>query len=290
MIKTSLYITLALASILSTGCQPEKKQPSGPSLEGLKITDLIPTGAEKMPSEVNITVFAYDMPAANASVLNEVYKSLPSDFMNFSSRKTFQANGFETGFGYDQIWPQVSSVLARAGARNIGTENLLFMNTATNEVIIEGGYAGQTFYLHKRSGQSETVTLKDGQFSWRVKARALSEKEGSAMVQILPQQKEHVGGTIKKIPGFERTGEHVYHDMSIKAYMSEGDFIIIGPTSEELGQVTLSDILFRGKGDIIVPDIKEGQEPTSDGQMFYKIEKNIPLIRVYVFGCMRVKN
>ena len=110
------------------------------------------------------------------------------------------------------------------------------------------------------------------------------------MVQIVPQQKDYVSMSIKKIPGFERTGEHVYHDMSMKVYMAQGDFIIIGQACDELGQVTLSDLYFRRKGDIIVPDIKEGQEPVEQSKMLYRIEKNIPLTRVYVFACIRIKN
>lgn len=290
MIKTSLYITLALTILLSAGCEPaQEKKPTGPSLEGIKIGDLAPKDAPQMPSEIQLAVFAYEMPAENASILADIFKWLRSDFMNFSSRKAFLANGFETGFGYNHGWRQVGDALAKANARNVGTSNLLFMGSSTNEVVTGGSPAGQTFYLHKRSGQSEVVTLKDGQFLWRVRARALSEREGSAMVQIVPQQKESVSNAIKKMPGFEGAGENVYHDMAVKVYMTPGDFIIIGPASEETAQITLSDFYFRRKGNIIVPDIKEGKIP-DDGQPSYKIEKNIPLIRIYAFVCARVKN
>jgi hypothetical protein len=165
----------------------------------------------------------------------------------------------------------------------------MFMDSSTNELVTGRSFNGQKFYLHKRTGSIESITLKEGQFFWRIKARALPERKGVALVQIQVLHKEIGASAIKRLPGL-KTGENIYHDMGIKLNMSPGDFVVIGPSNEENPQINLSDLYFQRHGDIIVPRTENTQAKDSKGQPFYKIERNIPLTRVYVFACMGVEN
>jgi len=278
---------MSIACLWLSSCQ-RRQRPAAPSKD-IKITDLIPPENLQKPSQVNLTVFTYEMPAKNASIVTDVYKSLPKNFFKFASINAFKANGFEAGFGQDAIWKQLGDSLGLAMARKSKTDNLLFMDRSTNELVTGRSYHGQKFYLHKRSGSIEPITLKNGQFFWRVKARAMAERKGVALVQIQILQKEIGTLTSKKLPGF-KTGENIYYDMGIRLNMSPGDFVVIGPSAEENPQITLGDLYFQRHGDIIIPKIEDTDARDNNGQPFYKIEKNIPLTRVYVFACMGVEN
>ena len=290
MRKPVLIIILTLACLLFTACQPDRQQQRRPgaSIEGIKIGDLKPADSPKKPSQVRLTVFTYEMPTENASIVTDIYKTLPEIYIKFSSLKTYKTNGFNAGFGQNNIWKHVGDSLGMAMARSARTDNLIFLDSSTNEIVAGRAFQGQTFYLHKRSGQTEMVTLKDGQFLWRVKARALPERKGVALVQIQMLHKE-LAAIMKRLPG-QKTGETIYHDMDIKLNMSPGDFVVIGPASEENPQVKLGDLYFQRRGDLVIPKTRDRSDKDSQGQPLYKIEKNIPLTRVYVFACMGVES
>ena len=279
---------MSIACLWLASCQP-RKRPAAPT-NRIKITDITPLENLQKPSQVNFTVFTYVMPAKNASIVTEVYGSLPKNFLKFSSVTAFRANGFDAGFGQGSaMWKQMGDALGMAMARESKKDNLLFINNSTNEIVAGRSLYGQKFYLHKRTGNIESITLKDGQFFWRVKARALPERKGVALVQIQVLQKELASLAAKKLPGV-KTAENVYYDMNIKLNMSPGDFVVIGPSGEENPQITLSDLYFQRRGDIIVPRLGEGEPRDSQGRPFYKIDRDIPLRRVYVFTCTGVEN
>jgi hypothetical protein len=183
----------------------------------------------------------------------------------------------------------MGDALGLAMARESKTDNLMFIDNSTNEMVAGRSYYGQKFYLHKRTGNIESITLKNGQFFWRVKARALAERKGVALVQIQILHKDLSALTPNRLPG-KKTGEQIYYDMDIKLNMSPGDFVVIGPSDKDNPQITLSDLYFQRHGDIIVPRIEEPNAKGSKGQLLHKIVRNIPLTRVYVFSCRGVEN
>ena len=297
--KRSTIIILPLFLLLLSGCQ-EKQQttserPKAP-IAGIKLSDIQPEFGIQQPTEMTIRVFTYEIPARNSMFIEELYDELSKHYLKFPDIRVFEENGFEAGFGIQKTWSVLANKLYMASAKSIITNDLLFIDTSSNDIAIDSTRQGQIFFLHKRSNQPELIKLPAGQLVWEINARALTERKGVGLVKIEAAHLKDVLPTIKKIPGYEQSGQTTFNDISIKLNMSPGEFVVIGPKIEDNDQIRLSNLYFEREGNFVSPItdddqklIDNGMVPTEASQRF-KVEKNIPLLRLYIFACMDVKN
>jgi hypothetical protein len=283
-------LTVFLLSFLC-GCQNNQNQPTELVAPGdiIKLSDIQPTHKIQTPTEMVIKMFTYELPAENIQYLDEIYDEISESHLRYPDLDLFKENGFEAGFATEPVWPIISDALYRASAQNVLTSNLLFLDSATNRIPAAETYNKQSFYLHKRRGEPELVKLPTGQLLFEVKARALPDGGGYGLVQIEAMHQKNILPTLTNIPGYENAGKTIFNQISFKLNMTVGEFVVLGPSLDESDRVTLADLFFKRTGDIFVPI---ETEIDSDKIMTpkYRIEKNIPLIRLYVFACVGIKN
>ena len=295
MKTTSSIIAMLAVCIFAIGCQ-EAQQPEPPdrpraSIEGIKITDLVPPDTTDKPKEVSMQVYTYEIPSSSNDTITEIFSGLHTSYLRFASHKTFRENGFEAGFGQNELWPITGNALYRSSARKVSTNNLLFWDSLPNDAAVGRSFQDQAFYLYGRRGQKDIITLSDGQLLLRINAIALPKRKGVCLIQIKMLHKEVVLSAIKNIPGYENTGETNFNDLSIKLNMSPGDFVVLGPTLQESDQVKLGDLYFKRRGSVIVQKSKEELNNTSDSnKATFKIKKDAPLTRLYIIACVGVEN
>lgn len=297
--RQSSVSILILSAIFIAGCgEPEQTSRRSQNLtEGIRLSDIQPEFGFEMPTEMTVQVMTYEIDADNGRYVKELFEELPKSYLKFSDLKIFESNGFEAGFGTERMWPILAGALHRSSAKSVMTNNLLFMDSSTSDVEVASTYRGQSFYLSERNISPQLVKLPAGQLRFRVRARALPERKSVGLVQIEAVHIEDVLPALKKIPGYEQSGETTFGDISMKLNMTAGEFVVIGPNIDDSDQVRLSDLYFRREGDVVVP-IEGDEKPseltggifTSENNKKYRIKKNTPLLRLYVFACMDVKN
>lgn len=285
-------IIILTASILVAGiagCNEPKQAKQNTHAKTVRLSDIQPAQKPDKPTEMAITVLTYEIPEKNKKFVEQIYEELSKQYIKFPDLNVFQDNGFIAGFGMPKNWPVIADLLFLAHSSSTETNNLIFIDSSSSDIVTGATYEGQTFYLSKRRQQHELVKLPAGQLVWRVSARALPNRQGIGLAQIKAVHKEDVLPALTKLPGYENVGETPFNDIAVKLNITPGEFVIIGPDLKDSDRITLSEFFFKRIGDIIAP-VPPKQQQLEQTDMKYKLDKNVPLIRLYVFICTGIKN
>jgi hypothetical protein len=71
--------------------------------------------------------------------------------------------------------------------------------------------------------------------------------------------------------------------------MSDGDFILLGPSEYKKDKTLLSGLFFTRRGNFLAkkkPPQQEAQDVSAQDN--YVLQRNIPLVRMYLIVCMKV--
>ena len=299
MNRLFLYILLAGVVGWAAGCGQKRARPGGAAIEGIKIGDLEPASAMKLPRQINFQVFTFEAPAESLPSPRELFLGLIRSPLHFTDDKAFKANGFFVGFGRSEMWDEISARLTRAGARNAGTNRLIVFDDKGDDVIFTTLGAEQTVFYTTGEGKLVGTSLGDGQLGWRIKAKPIPRLRGACEVEIQPVFKSPMSNTIARLLGREEGNEIVFDVAGFELTMSSGDFVLIGPSQYKQTDITLGSLFFTSRGDFAFPILKQNEkgEEIPGGparraygkpRQAYTLRKNVPLIRLSLIACTGV--
>ena len=283
------YIFLAGAIGCAAGCGQGRERPAGPAIEGIKIGDLEPITPMELPKQVNFRIYTFEVPAENMPLPKELFLGLIRKPLHFADYKAFEANGFFTGFGRSQMWNEISTRLARAGAKNAGTSRLIVFDDKGDDIIFNTWGAGPNVFYTTGEGKLVGTSLGNGRLGWRIKAKPIARLRGACEVKLGPVFKSFMSNTIAKMLGRQEGNEIVFDVAGFELTMSTGDFVLIGPSQYKQDDITLGSLFFTSRGDFAFPIPKQNEkDDDTPGGPAYTLRKNVPLIRLFLIACTGV--
>lgn len=305
MRKIFALILLTAAGLVVCGCsEPEKTYPGVP-LEGIKIGDLAPRHKEKLPPVITFRIFTFHIPQKNYIGMSKAFNILLKKPLHFSNYKAFRANGFDVGFGRNDLWGFVGNKLQDVNAKKVNVNNMIFYDENGNDVYGRKISSNTTVRYIANDGSSAQAELANGAFAWRIKAKKLAKRRGAAQVKIQGMFVKGYGNFMSRFPGMKTKGEVIFKPAGMIMNMDEGDFILLGPHPEidhsisrgnidntdlSLDQGNLASWFFNLRGNFTMPKPPRDEANNSSGQTYYEIKKNVPLVKVYLIACMGVEN
>jgi hypothetical protein len=290
MNRPFFYVALIAAITCLVGCQEKNKGPVVP-IDGIKLSDLSPANSTKLPPQIFFRMFVFEMPAENFTSLRDIFESLSTEPLRFVNEDTFKANGFEAAFGYNKMWDGIGSRLRELNARKVTTKNIFIFDDDGYDIPIGSADNRQTMlYIAKDRTITTTDLASGGQFTWRIKAHVIKQRRATAGITIMPVFKHKGQGRFAKMVEEAPSGETVFGSAAFGLNMSDEDFVLIGPSRYNRGQITLCNSFFVRTGDYIISEPSQYQ---ADGVTMNKpvtVKKEIPTIRLYMIVCVRVDN
>ena len=288
MNRPFFYIVL-IATTCLLGCLGQDAS-SDVSIDGIKLSDITATDSTRLPPQIFFRMFVFEMPAENFTSINDIFKNLSTEPLRFVNEDTFRANGFNAAFGYNKMWDPAASRLRQLNAKRIMTKNIFIFDDDGHDIPVAGINNPQTMLYISKERIITTANLDNGQFTWRIKAKAIPQRRATAGVTIMPVFKNNNQPGFTKLIEGAKPGEMVFGSAGFGLNMSSEDFVLIGPSRYNIGQTTLCNTFFARIRDYV---INEPSQYQSGGVTMTKpvtVKKNAPMIRLYMIVCVRVGN
>jgi len=287
MIRSFFIIFLITPAIWLTGCeQPSTAQTA---LSGIKLSDIAPTFSDRLAPEIVFQIFTFEFPAQRVLDMEGFFAKLQLQPFSFANYKAFKANGFSVGFGRGREWNLVADQLRRAEAREISKNTLIVFDNTGDPISVVWIDAGQTIFYFGEDGSVGGLSPGMGQLILQLKAQPLPQVRGATQVVILPVFRQGMEENLNRLAGIEENDEEIFSFARFTLKMSDGDFILLGPSEYKKDNTLLSGLFFTGTGDFLTkkkPPQQENQDtPAQDN---YEWQRNITLIRMYLIVCMKV--
>ena len=273
--------------VWALGCQEQNTQAP---IEGIKLSDLSPADSRKQPSKIFFRMFIFEMPAEHFTSVKDIFKKLSQKPLRFVNADTFKANGFEVGFGYNRMWESVATSLRQLEARKVTTKDILIFDDADYDIAIAGTDSQEKIPYITNNRMIAKVDLEAGKLIWRIKARVLPQRRATINARILPVFSKAEQNRFAKLLGKQSDNETVFSFAGFGLNMSEEDFVIIGPGRYNQEQKTLSSLFFTLNGDFVLHEPSEYGQGDITFKKQVTLKKNVPLIRLYMIVCAKVRN
>ncbi len=262
-------IQIALFSIVGlvvAGCNGGGK--GTPIWEHTKITDLAPAADSKdatgkLLKTINFNIFVFDIPAENAGALDGIWAALYRKPLQFKDYDAFAANTFAVGFGQVDMWNTIAEMLRDAGGERAEKVSVLLTDDRPDDIVIGKLGSRRTIFYTAKSGSTEATTAGPGKIALRVKAKKISGSRGVCTFDAVPVFTPPLSSSLPQLADRQKAGEIVFTSCRLRATMSPGDFILLGPQKHISRQVTLAGLLFSRYG-------------------------RKPIVRTYLFVCNRI--
>ncbi|UCF42824.1 MAG: hypothetical protein JSV99_09580 [Planctomycetota bacterium] len=260
-------ITLfGFAGLVLAGCNSGGKDE--PIWEQAKITDLAPaTDAKdatgKLLKTINFNIFIFDIPAEKTSTLDGIWQVLYRKPLQFKDYDAFAANSFAVGFGQLDMWNTIADMLRDAGGERAEKISVLLTDDRPDDIVIGRLGRRRTIFHTPKSGSTEATTAGPGKIALRIKAQKIPGQRGVCNVDVVPVFSPPISTSIPQLADREKAGEIVFTSCRLRAKMSPGDFVLLGPQKHISRQVTLAGLLFSRS-------------------------RRKPIVRTYLFVCTRI--
>jgi hypothetical protein len=214
---------------------PAPPASSGPSLEGLKITDLAPSKEPAVQLQCAFAVLVWRIPPESQPEIPKVLSMLSSRSLTFSDSAAFESNGlWAAGGTFDQV-QAVLSALEQSGAKRLRTKNLLIFQDYPEEIAGIPVESGQTLFYLGAEKMPAGKQVAGGRLSLMLRARPDSPQRGFASVRIEPVFQPAVslyGGA--RAPLFEPL---TFREGRLLTTMREGDILVLASPKPEPASV-----------------------------------------------------
>ena len=280
-----IQILCILALCLSSGCQQPEPKRKQASIEGVKLSDLVPAKNEFNFKQIQLDFVAFEMPAENFSTVSSVIETLSDADIVYTSKKNFKTNGFTAGIGLNEQWKDFIPALRQARARKAFTSKLLVFDQQGDDVHVKNIRTPIDISYISRIGDTREITLPDGRPQFRIKATPLSQRKGLAAIRLEALYRNNFGGNLPAPKGITVTNETLFDFSSIKLKLNEGDFLIIAPDAYSDDYTTVSSLFFSFIGNY--PEPVTDEEDLKKGINF-RIKPDTPLLRIYMLICVKV--
>jgi hypothetical protein len=285
------YIFFAAVVTLAGGCKEPQRISAQVSSEGIKLADLKPAEGMELPAAINFQIFIFETPAEKVPLPKELFLGLIRKPLHFADYNAFEANSFLAGFGRYEMWNEIAARLARAGAKNAGTNRLMVFDDRSDDIIFTTLGAEQSVFYTTGNGKLAGASLGGGQLAWRIKARPNPRLRGASEVEIQPVFRRQVDNTIARLLGREEKDEIIFDFAGFELTMSSGDFVLLGPGQYRQDDITLSSLFFTSHGNFAFPKPRQNEKGEEiPGKPVYTLQKDVPLVRFFLIACTRVQD
>ena len=288
MNRPFFYIVL-IATTCLLGCLGQDAH-SDVSIDGIKLSDITATDSTGLPPQIFFRMFVFEMPAENFTSINDIFKNLSTEPLRFVNKDTFRANGFNAAFGYNKMWDPAASRLRQLNAKRIMTKNIFIFDDDGHDIVIAGTNNPQTMLYISKERIITIANLDSGQFIWRIKAKIIPQRRGTAGVTIMPVFKNNYQPKFTKLIEGVKPGETVFGSAGFGLNMSNEDFILIGPGRYNSEQATLCNSFFARIGDYVIDEPSQHKSGSVTVTKQITMKKDAPIIRLYMIVCVRVGN
>jgi hypothetical protein len=148
--------------------------------------------------------------------------------------------------------------------------------------------AGQTIFYFGQDGSVASFSPGMGRLILQLKAEPVPEVRGAAQVVIQPVFRQGMEGGLGRLAGRDENDEKVFSFARFTLKMSDGDFILLGPSEYKKDKMLLSSLFFTGSGDFLVRRKPQQEKQHLSAKDNYVWQRNIPLVRMYLIVCMKV--
>ena len=289
MIRSFFRIFLIIPAIWLTACEQPKRSTAQTALSGIKISDIAPTFSDRLGPEIVFQIFTFEFPAQRVLELERFFENLRLQPLSFANYKAFKANGFSAGFGRGREWNLVAEQLRRTEARETLSNTLIVFDNTGDAIGAVWVDAGQTIFYFGEDGSVGGLSPGMGRLILQLKAEPLPEVRAVAKVVIQPVFRQGMEESLNRLAGIEKIDEKVFSFARFSLKMSDGDFILLGPSEYKKDKTLLSSLFFARRGNFVVRKKPPQQEkPDVSAEDNYVLQRNIPLVRMYLIVCMKV--
>jgi hypothetical protein len=247
MIRVFQIVFLFCLPFCLTGCGgPEETEPIW---EQLKIGDLTPSQSGKGPGgqllkTANFNIYIFEIPAGNIGALDNVWRMLYLQPLQFNNYNTFRANSFVVGFGQAQMWRKIIDSLLAADGKGKERVSLLLPDGKSNDLPIARLDNKQTVFYISSEGSMEGESIGPGMIALRIKAEKIPGSRGVCHMSILPIFSPPIIGSIPELVYRAKTGEFLFSSVGFGLKMSPGDLVVLGPEEYIDHKITLGSLFF----------------------------------------------
>ncbi len=274
------FVFCVLLSFYLIGCAGPEEEPIW---EKVKIGDLTPYQAGKPPQTqllktINFDVHVFEIPAENASKLNDIRSSLRANYrkpMRFNNPNAFSANSFSVCFGQIPILNRVNDLLLTAGGQKITTASLLLADGQAESIVVAGLDSPRTVFFTSISGSREGANVGPGILGLRIKAEKMPGLRGACNVNAYPVfSPPKLSGSIPQLTARAKLREFLFTSAAFGLRMSPGDFIFLGPEKYIGDQTTLGGLFFSKPEGSLFFSVTERKGP-----------ERKPAVRIFLIVC-----
>jgi len=247
MIRAFQIAFLSCFGFYIVGCSsPEESEPKP---KQIKISDIAPShsgkqSAAELLNTANFDVYIFEIPAENASKLNDAWQILYLNPLLFTNYNAFRANSFMVRTGGVQMWQRVNDLLRAADGQKIVTVSLLLPDGQANDLIITELNSKQSISYIAAEGRSEGATIGPGNLVLRIKTEKIPQLQGVCKVIAYPVFAVPVISSIPELEARAKLREFVFSSAAFGLKMGPGDFVVLGPQTYISDQSTLAGLFF----------------------------------------------
>lgn len=245
MNRVALIVFLSCLVTLLTGCVQDQ-----PIWETVKVSDVIPrrsTSNKDGPllKKANFQVYIFDIPAANANVLDRIWPLLSTKPLKLNDEKAFAANQFSVGFGRVRSWNQIADMLRAAGAKKYITISMMIPQRLAIDLTIAEFNAEQSIFYTAADGSVEGLSTKPGVLVLRIKVDPLPAAKGLCHLVAKPIYSPQIRTAIRQMIARAKAGEVPFDFLGFELNMAPYDLIFLGPKKFIDNRITLGGMFFR---------------------------------------------
>jgi len=258
-------IVLTLSAFLLCGCTEPQQEPLQDPWADIKITDLASMYPEQIPPEITFNVFLFEMPAENSYLLEQIFGGLYQRPIHFADYEMFEANALLAGFGRPGMWERLAQKLVRANAEKVMMAALIIFDEIGEDIAAVPVNSEQTIFYTDAENNVVGRSLSDGVLVWSIRSRPISSVRGVAQVQIEPVSRRSIDMVLARMGKKVSADKNEFAFAGFELQMSMGDFVLLGPGEYQSDRITLSSL-------------------------FFTLQRDKPVIRLYLIVCAGVNN
>lgn len=253
----------------ATGCKENQKKEQ--IWEHTKITDLGPIrkaqgGIGQKLKSINFELSVFKIPQENFSQIEEAWKTIDSNEVNFNNLGTFKRNHLRMGTGMIEKWNKINDLLTKAieikpkdindlnriyegyaktGTRKVPETNMLmlFSGKAYEHIIAALKNDQNIFYIND-IGEEEGLTLGKGTIALQIKATKKVGIPGQCEIDIRPVFLSSSSGVEEMYAERKKIKQYNFSQLGFQLNMQIGDFVLLGPDRFISDKVSLPSLLF----------------------------------------------
>ncbi len=284
MAHTLFAVLTGLGLIVgSTGCKTKPKAEEK-IWERVKIGELAPPPNDRLPTPqffatVSMDVYVLELPADRVDRLDDLWPILSADPIKLSSYTAFTENSFRMRYGRMDVWSQVQSLLAEAGALKVATNAMSLPADETTDLPIAELPTGREITFVGNNLMRQTARVRPGVLALRLRAEPIPWARGVFKIIGYPTCTIPFASAIAPLQARARENEYYFAPAAFAVQMAPGDLIVIGPDKYTGERQTLGGLFFN----------------KLEGTLFFNPAKRTPpkvkpAVRVYVLICTAIND